>query len=427
MQGNPFRRTTIIIMFVIGFAAFIALLYGLGSGDRLMSGRNGQAHGASNSIVGYKALADLLTRTGTEVEYSRSPAGYDDAGLLVLTPNPFMPAGDIDDVIQTRAYIGPTMIILPKWQVMPSTQLQRGWVHRFGIWDAETFETLVAENVESSFAVTDEDKEDAVRGAARSAVGVSIQTPERPVTMEGERLRTIVRDERSGQALASYVDDGGVYAQLDALDPSRITDEEEIDTSFYPVVIVADADLLNNGGLSDRQTARHALALVKAASAGSADRVIFDLTFNGLGGSENLLTLAFEPPFLSATICLVIAALAAAWMAFNRFGPPRAEQRAIDFGKTALIDNSAGFVDRMRRSHLAALPYAEMMRADAMRAVGLGPGGDREETNRKLDRLGDYQGQGFSQLYQQLAQATKPQEIAEAAAALHAWKEEKTR
>lgn len=37
--------------------------------------------------------------------------------------------------------------------------------------------------------------------------------------------------------------------------------------------------------------------------------ITFDLTLNGLGESKNLLTLAFEPPFLAATLCLLFAAL----------------------------------------------------------------------------------------------------------------------
>ena len=121
-QVNPFRRTTIIIMFAVGFAAFVALLYGLGMGDPLASGKNGEAHGASNSIVGYKALASLLEKTGVPVQYSRSQAGMDNKGLLVLTPGPFTPAEEIDAVVQQRAYIGPTMIILPKWPATGSCE-----------------------------------------------------------------------------------------------------------------------------------------------------------------------------------------------------------------------------------------------------------------------------------------------------------------
>ncbi|MEP0642690.1 DUF4350 domain-containing protein, partial [Parasphingorhabdus sp.] len=134
VQSNPFQRTTIIIMFAVGFAAFVLLLYGLGMGNRLASGNNGEAHGASNSSVGYKALANLLENTGIPVRYSRSKAGLEKAGLLVLTPRPNASAEDIDAIVQQRAYVGPTMIILPKWQVSKSQTLQKGWVVRGDVW-----------------------------------------------------------------------------------------------------------------------------------------------------------------------------------------------------------------------------------------------------------------------------------------------------
>ena len=152
--------------------------------------------------------------------------------------------------------------------------------------------------------------------------------------------------------------------------------------------------------------------------------VTFDLTFNGLGTSENLLTLAFQPPFLSATICLIIAAMAAAWMAFNRFGPPARELRSIDFGKTALVNNSAAFIHRMQREHLVAHPYGEMIRGEAIHAIGLSAGADRAEVDAKLDALGEVDGSRFSALLHNLDQARNSRETADRAAALYHWKKE---
>ena len=421
VQANPFQRTTIMIMFAVGFVAFVALLYGLGTGDPLASGKNGDAHGASNSVVGYKALANLLEKTGVTVQYSRSQAGMDNDGLLVLTPSPFTAPEDIDAVVQQRAYVGPTMIILPKWQVGTSPGLQKGWVHRGELCGDEPGEQMLKELAEVSISVDDKSR---ARRSVASAVGAGLKAPEMPVTIKGDTVRAIVRGPSSKGALVAYLDDGGVYAQLDSLDESRITDEEEIDESFYPVVIVADADLLNNSGMADKPTARHALALVKAASTASDGGVTFDLTFNGLGSAENLLTLAFAPPFLSATICLITAALAAAWMAFNRFGPPVTEKRSMSFGKAALVNNSVAFISRMQRGYLVTDPYAEMIRAQSAEAVGISPQATENEINQRLDALGESGGNRFSVLFHQLVRARKPQEIAEGAAALHAWKKE---
>ena len=345
----------------------------------------------------------------------------DDRGLLVLTPGPFTPAEEIDAVVQQRAYIGPTMIILPKWQVSRDEKLQKGWMIRGDPWGGEPGAQMLKELAEVS--VTVDDKAQAGRAAA-SAVGAAVKTPAMPVTIKGESIRAIVREPSSGAALVAYLDDGGVYAQLDSLEESQITDEDEIDTSFYPLVIVADADLLNNAGMADKETARHALALVAAAATASEGGVTFDLTFNGLGSAENLLTLAFSPPLLSATICLITAALAAAWMAFNRFGPPVREKRSIDFGKTALVNNSAAFISRMQRAYLVTDPYADMIRTESAEAIGISPRADEQELHQKLDALGESGGNRFSALYDQLVRARRPQEIAEGAAALHAWKKE---
>lgn len=420
-QASPFQRTTIMVMFAVSFAAFIALLYGLGVGDPLASGKNGEAHGASNSIVGYRALARLLERTGVDVAYSRSQAGTDDEGLLVLTPGPFSPAAEIDALVRQRAYVGPTMIILPKWQVSKARTLQKGWMVRGDLWGAEAGAAILGDLAKVSIAV--DDKAATGRKVA-SAAGGSVQIPARPVTIRGDRIRTVVPGASPGGALVAYLDDGGVYAQLDRLDESRITDPDEIDESFYPVVIVADADLLNNAGLADRQTARHALALVRAAATASDGSVTFDLTLNGLGRADNLLTLAFAPPLLSATICLITAALAAAWMAFNRFGPPAIETRSIHFGKTALVNNSAAFVGRMRRAYLVTAPYADIVRSQAAEAIGISPRASEADVHQKLDALGESDGNRFSALYQQLVRARSPQDIADGAAALHIWKKE---
>jgi hypothetical protein len=313
------------------------------------------------------------------------------------------------------------MIILPKWQVARNETLQKGWMIRGDPWGAEPSVQMLKDLAEVSITV--DDKARAGRAAA-SAVGASVKAPEMPVTIKGEAIRAIVRGPSSQDALVAYIDDGGVYAQLDSLEESQLTDEEEIDESFYPVVIVADADLLNNAGMADKATARHALALVAAVATASASGVTFDLTFNGLGRAENLLTLAFAPPFLSATICLITAALAAAWMAFNPFGPAAREKRSIDFGKTALVNNSAAFISRMQRAYLVTDPYAEMIRSLSAEAIGISPRADQQEIHEKLDALGESDGHRFSALYDQLVGARRPQDIADGAAALHAWKKE---
>ena len=109
--------------------------------------------------------------------------------------------------------------------------------------------------------------------------------------------------------------------------------------ALQPIIVVFEPDLLDNYGMAGAANALLADRLVHAATDGA--RVVnFDLTLNGFARTPNLLTLAFTPPFLAATLCLLLAALAVGWRAFLRFGPPRTATRAIAFGKRALVANA---------------------------------------------------------------------------------------
>ena len=143
---------------------------------------------------------------------------------------------------------------------------------------------------------------------------------------------------------------------------------------------LADPDLINNHGLRNAETARAALALIDALNSTGARQVDFDLTMNGLGArgaAPNLLQLAFEPPFLAMTLALFVAALLAGLHGAFRFGPARREERAIAFGKAALVENSAGLIRLAgaRRGSAALMPTSSAQRGGARRRrAALAPG-----------------------------------------------------
>ncbi|NBC88631.1 MAG: DUF4350 domain-containing protein, partial [Alphaproteobacteria bacterium] len=136
-------------------------------------------------------------------------------------------------------------------------------------------------------------------------------------------------------------------------------------------VIVAEPDIVNNWGLADPARAAAALALVRAAGFGEDTRVVFDLTLNGFSGAQNLLSLAFRPPFLAATLCLILALLVVGWRAFMRFGAVAASVPETGFGKQRLVRNGAGLVLRAKRLRLLTQPYAALARRRIARALGL--------------------------------------------------------
>jgi hypothetical protein len=110
------------------------------------------------------------------------------------------------------------------------------------------------------------------------------------------------------------------------------------------------------------------------------------MTLNGHARSSNLLTLAFTPPFLATTLCLLLAAALVGWRAFVRVGLPRKQGRAIAFGKTALVANAAGLMRRTRRLHLVTRPYLDRSRERLVRALALPRQADAEATDRAIDR-----------------------------------------
>lgn len=429
--GNPFARGTVLLMVAIGFAAFVALLYAIGAGGSLRPSNNGAAHGASTSSVGYAALGRLLEKTGTQVQYGRSPSALQGQDLLIITPEVSSDPDDLAALVNQRAFTGPTLIILPKWTATPQQGLQSGWVQL-----ESPFVALQSPQVLTKLVTA----KTSIEGLEKAFVPIPFIQPEKPqdrgklirqalksrVTISGERLKTVIADPATGRARVAVIEDGGWYPALDPGATITPEDDPQIDRGRYPVVIVADADLMNNIGLANRHTARQALALVDAAYSGRGQKVVFDLTQNGLGTSDNLLSVAFRPPFLAAVICLALAAIAFGWIAFHRFGPALAEGQPFGFGKTALVTGTAGLIRRMGRDHLVAPAYADLLRDRAARGLGLPPALPRDEVEARLAMVApDGEGRTFDTLDATLRNARDRADIVAAARTLNAWKKER--
>ena len=428
---NPFARSTVLLMVVIGFAAFLALLYAIGAGGALRPGSNGQAHGASSSVVGYSALGQLLEKTGTPVRYGREPGALMQQDLLIVTPELSADPEDLAALVNQRAFAGPTIIILPKWQVTPLQGFKAGWVQL-----DSPFVALQAPQVLSQL-VTARTRLEGVDARFASQLFVEPEKPEQKramlsqalrsrVTISGDKLKTVLADPETGAARVAVIDDGGWYPSLDPDATAEPGQAPGVQQGRYPVVIVADADLMNNMGLADRKAAARALQIVDAAWSGGGQGVVFDLTQNGLGASENLLSVAFSPPFVGAVACLALAAIAFAWMAFFRFGPVLADERPFGFGKTALVRGSAALVRRLGREHLIAQGYAELLRDRAARSLGLPPNLPADQVEARLALVpADEQGNSYETLIANLRMARDRPALTAAARAIYRWKKER--
>lgn len=402
--GSPFSPRVLLGMLLFGALAFVATLYLVGAGELGGDMNNGEAHAAAKGLNGYAAFADLLDRQGYTVSLSRSPKGLADRGLLVLTPPLDTDVKELNRVIQDRRYAGPTLVILPKWLAVKlpkraDIEAQPGWVELIDATAPDWAKNLMADK-----ALTPATGK--LGGGARSWSGIGLEgglpDPDHVSWVKSDKLVALVGG-GGGRILAGYWGDNGVYPALDAA--ADVTQNQtDLDRNLWPVVIVVEPDLVNNYALADRQRALLALALVDKAMLGHRDLpVVFDLTLDGLGSSRNLLTLAFSPPFLAATLCLLLAALVIGWRGYRRFGPPFAAAPVFAFGKRQLAVNGAALIQRSRRLHLLAAPYAAMLRGRLAAALGLRIA-DEAEIDRALEARG-LGAQAFSRPAQTLRDA----------------------
>lgn len=348
---GAFSKFGVFALVAGGFALFLALLYLLGAGENLGSDAStggGQAHAVSKGLNGYAGLVQLIEAQGHDVERSRSRSGLETPGLLIIAPPPSAKPDEITKLLKQRAYTGPTLVIMSKWWALePPQQLpaevrekfKPGWV----ILGAPQ-PSHWAEELGRPFAFDHKFKGQRTRWSGMKQAG-ELPSATTLYAVPKHEFAPLISDE-AGDMLAFMTKGARDFP----------------DNPAYPVTFLVEPDLANNYGLADPARAAATVALVEQLSDdASTGDVVFDLTLNGFGGQENLLTLAFRPPFLAATLSLLAALLIVGWRAFMRFGPAASSGGpAIAFGKRQLITNGAGLILRARRFALLGAPYAAL-------------------------------------------------------------------
>jgi len=428
-RRSPFSPAAVLGLVGLGTALFVALLWMTVAGMVHGPLNDGGSNGAGKGLTGYAALAALMERQGWQVTLARTDAELAQPGLLVLTPPQEADGKAIDKIVQRRKAIGPTLIVTPKWRAAPLGQggmqapgAKAGWV-TIGGTDPPTWKGFL-DDVSVALAPAQGQRE-------WFAQGLSGTLPDGRAVLSGHgpAVVPLVALRPEGRVLAGYISGTGRWPLLDglALDPpdagAAPDPEAAQEARSFPLVVVFEPDLLDNYGLASRETAHAALRLVEAAGEDSPRRVTFDLTLNGFARSPNLLTLAFTPPFLAATLCLLLAAVLVGWRAFLRFGPVLANGPALAFGKRQLVANAAGLVRRSRRLHLLGPPYAAMVRERLARALGLPHRADPALREAAIDRALAHRkpdAEPFSAAAARLRGAARPAETLRAAQALHA-------
>ncbi len=161
------------------------------------------------------------------------------------------------------------------------------------------------------------------------------------------------------------------------------------DTSIY---ILSDPDVLNTFGISRRENAGFALSMVDWLKEYPDQSVTLDATIHGFERSESLLRAIFDIPFLGATLVACATLVLIGWGAFIRFGPPLPEDRVLSFGKKALAESSAGLISMARREGQMAPSYAQVVKRNLAKRLGLPLQTKDEVFAQTADRLAEQNG-----------------------------------
>ncbi|MCF6103053.1 DUF4350 domain-containing protein [Mesorhizobium muleiense] len=302
--------------------------------------------------------------------------------MLIVTISPDSDPEALDHILELRRDRD-TLFVLPKWQTLPLEE-HEGWKMKFGrLPDAVVNQWLGR--------------------IAEGKIGVGKSTVEQ-LDIEGrvidapDELQWVADDH-------PLIAAGNGSAALTKLD----------DKPFY---ILSDPDLINNASLKDSDKAAAALDLIASVRAGP---VMFDLTLHGAGRKYDLAKLLVEPPFLALTLTILAAAALAFLHGLGRFGPPRADQRAIAFGKRALVDTTAMLLRRAGRLEELGGRYAALMRVRAGALLGAPQGLHGEALDRWLDSRDKDEVSGFTARAQAAGEAKNLTQMHEAAERLHDW------
>ena len=437
-RSSPFSPRVALAMVLVGALGFIALLWAVGSGMADPDPQPSGAHASGKGLVGFEALADYLKARDYQVSATRTRGAHHQGGLLVLTPLHGTKPEELTRTIAEHRDFGPTLLIMPKWRAMPfppTAQAINPKVHPgFVKLDQASAPEWKGFHDEVNVDLSPLEGAAATQTWRGAGLNAPLPVPATVLSGKGRDLMPLVVAGSDMRMIAGYFIDGGNYPGLSelALAPLPQPDEADEDSDSqgtaqpdpprFPLIVVFDPDLLNNYGMAQQSNALLAERLVQAALDGGEKSVVFDLTLAGYGRSQSLLELAFTPPFLAATLCLLLAAGVALWRAYHRFGPPLLAARSIAFGKRALVANAAGLLRRAKRLHLLGGPYADAARERLVKALALPARLDAAAAEAAIDRALAVRApteQPFSAAAAALRAARRPRDMLRAAQRLN--------
>ena len=317
-SDGPFKRGAMLLIVTIGTLAFIAMLVLGAYAPDLRSGRNGGSHALSNAATGYSGLVRLAQETGRNPRIVRSKAELKTEDLVVITPEHGWT--DLSEILAQR---GPraTLIVLPKWETVPD-KARPGWVRVPGLLPPIDPGRTLAPSYLLDVTRTKSRHERLVTVQSPGAAEMQFFAPAVVQTISNPKLKPLVTDS-SGRILLAQVENnpllraGRPRSHRQSRDGRRAPGQGRARHAGFSQHHGREVDRCS----TSRQRPR---AFAKPAQAGVRSAVSW----------------RYADDFA--------ALLLAAIHALMRFGSPRRSERAISFGKAALVDNSAALDPQSR-------------------------------------------------------------------------------
>lgn len=393
----PAVAVGLVIVSVLSLIAFFALsAYTPDISDDTAT----EAHALSKSAIGFAALRVLLNADETPNEIDRGDAPHDLAhsSLMVVTPPPEAASADLAKLVMDSHDVRQWLVVLPKW-VPFSDPTAIGRVMKGPLYSHGDVETLL-------------------RGLSKTT---KIQRHWGAFTPQ---LVATAHDFAPLPAGLGKVDAFQTIAGPDwiALVSNAQGDPVLVKLRNWPVYVLSDPDFMNTHGLRDLPTAALALSMIRNLRAGKAP-VQFDVTLNGLGAAPSLLRKIFEPPFLGATVCAILAAMLMGFHAMVRFGSPPVPPPAFARGKAALVNNAADMIRMLHREPRMAQRYAQTTRNLALRALGIRRSLQAGGTDAPFEGIESRDQQSFSELLREAAQVDSRAGLVMLARKFYEWRQ----
>jgi hypothetical protein len=360
-SAGPFQLLTLIVLIVIGLAAFLGGTYlqvfDDGSGEPWTT----DANSFSRSAIGHRAFVTALRKLGIPVEISRFRTldRVGDNNLLMLI-EPDAKAGE--EILSELDSVSHVLLVLPKREGRVDFN-KPTWIDRMSILPEDDVKKVLRQAVTGGEIIR---KNGAVTDSASQFGGkLSLADPQY-VALNDLPLEPVLR-----------IPEGILVAERKG--------------TVNRLWILSDPDLLSNAGLDDADNGVVAVAMIESMLP-SGGTVIIDETSHGFEQRPNLLRLLLHPPFIAVGIAGIAALLVLAWAGVARFGAPRAEAVGLTAGKLTLVRNAAQLLRLGTTAANLALSYRRLVLADAISELHGPPGLDEFNQAAWLDRAAAHRG-----------------------------------